>query len=345
MKREEFYDQLAKLDEEQLKKTLWTVYWRSAAPVRERIEAELNPEAKTAAVTAKPGAPDPGQVREEVAQFAALARAGSYLARDRRVSPRERSGWRFTFRRLATNAQTALAAQDSGPAEEALAEIIDLACYTRSYEVFHSEDPMEAAKYVVSDAVTALWRTLLSRYGLEQFARRAMPQLARWESQYGWTRTGWGSIAEKEIPLATVLEQLLPNPDAWITCTDHYLQALDQLAPVPEPTKSRQASSYRGHDDAYYRRKERTDNLGHWHSLLLERLPDYDASDRIDKLVTHPALTGPELLLLRARWAQHSNDLPTARTLVTEALSEVPGHQELLAYAAEIDAPRPTRYR
>ena len=48
---------------------------------------------------------------------------------------------------------------------------------------------MEAARFVVSDAVELLWRTLLDRYGFAGFADRAAPQLIRWESRFGWTRS------------------------------------------------------------------------------------------------------------------------------------------------------------
>jgi len=34
---------------------------------------------------------------------------------------------------------------------------VDLACDMRSYDYFHSDDPVEAAKFVVSEAVAALW--------------------------------------------------------------------------------------------------------------------------------------------------------------------------------------------
>ncbi|GAA4204509.1 hypothetical protein GCM10023074_42270 [Microbispora amethystogenes] len=44
MNREQFYATLAPLDEERLKKTLWTLYWRGSAQLRERIEAERTPD-------------------------------------------------------------------------------------------------------------------------------------------------------------------------------------------------------------------------------------------------------------------------------------------------------------
>lgn len=44
MNREEFFSKLTGLDEERLKKALWNLYWRGNATLRERIEAELEPE-------------------------------------------------------------------------------------------------------------------------------------------------------------------------------------------------------------------------------------------------------------------------------------------------------------
>ncbi len=62
----------------------------------------------------------------EVRDFVELAESGAYIAGDRRVSRTERTKWRVTFRRLATEAQSALHATDSGPAEEAKELMIDL---------------------------------------------------------------------------------------------------------------------------------------------------------------------------------------------------------------------------
>ena len=42
--------------------------------------------------------------------------------------------------------------------EEALALLIDVACETRGVDYFRSEDPMAAARSVVSDAAALLWR-------------------------------------------------------------------------------------------------------------------------------------------------------------------------------------------
>src|SRR5262249_12546141 len=44
MDREEFFGKLAPLDEERLRKALWNLYWRGSAGMRERIEAELDPD-------------------------------------------------------------------------------------------------------------------------------------------------------------------------------------------------------------------------------------------------------------------------------------------------------------
>jgi hypothetical protein len=226
-----------------------------------------------------------------------------------------------------------------------MADLVDLACSAKDMDYFHSEDPIEAARFVVSDAAAALWTAMLSRHGLDEFTRRAMPQLIKWESEYGWTRSGYGAVSEKETPLAHILARLLPTPDAWVTCTGHYLEAPDQVATAPRGKAHGGILFGRssGFDESGYRRRRRTANLSAWHELLLDRLPDYDAADRLDRLVEHPALGGAELLLLHARRALQTGDLGQARTLTTEALNQLPGHQELLALAAEIGTDLPER--
>jgi uncharacterized protein YfiM (DUF2279 family) len=98
--------------------------------VRERIEVELAGDGHARPPhLAKPPA-DPETVQDEVDDFVALARSGAYLGGDRRVSPRERSRWRFTFKRLAADAQDALRAEEAEPAASALEKLIDLACET-----------------------------------------------------------------------------------------------------------------------------------------------------------------------------------------------------------------------
>ena len=44
---------------------------------------------------------------------------------------------------------------------------------------------MEAARFVVSHAVSALWQTMLDQHGFAAFAERATRRLIRWESEYG----------------------------------------------------------------------------------------------------------------------------------------------------------------
>jgi hypothetical protein len=43
MNRDEFFAKLSPLDADQLRKVLWTLYWRGSGPLRERIEDELEP--------------------------------------------------------------------------------------------------------------------------------------------------------------------------------------------------------------------------------------------------------------------------------------------------------------
>ena len=94
-------------------------------------------------------------------------------------------------------------------------QLIELACDASDGGYFHSENPLEAARFVVSHAVSALWQTVLDQHGFGQFARRAAPQLIRWESRYGWAR--WeGQVSEHESSLARVLESMLATPDMWV---------------------------------------------------------------------------------------------------------------------------------
>jgi hypothetical protein len=123
--------------------------------MRERIEAEVDPQQGDRRSRIAKGPADPQVVLGEVREFVALARSGAYLGGDRRVSPAERTRWRFTFQRLVADAR-ALQGEDVGTAATA-EELIDLACETRGYDYFRSEDPVEAARFVVSDAVALLW--------------------------------------------------------------------------------------------------------------------------------------------------------------------------------------------
>jgi hypothetical protein len=185
MNREEFIAKLDGFDGERLKRTLWNLYWRGTATMRERIEALLEPE-ENARRRAARAAIDPEEVLDEVEDFVALVRSGAYMGGDRRVAPRERTRWRFTFRRLAADAQAALRdEQNINPGATALERLIDLACSMRDIDYVHSDDAVEAARFVVSDAAMALWGAVLARHGFAGFAQRAAPQLIRWESRYG----------------------------------------------------------------------------------------------------------------------------------------------------------------
>jgi hypothetical protein len=338
MKRDEFMAKLDGFDGERLKRALWNLYWRGAATMRERIEGELDPGEIVRRSAAK-AVVDPEQVLDAVEDFVTLVRSGAYMGGDRRVAPRERTRWRFTFQSLAADAQGALRNEENlKPGATALERLIDLGCSMRDFDYVHSEDAVEAARFVVSDAVTALWTALLARYGFAGFAQRAAPQLIRWESRHGWTRHGWGEVAKKEVSLATVLGSMLVIPDTWIGFADHYLAALDKVA-GDEQTKPTQRY---GHPTDRSRRV-RAGALAEWHDLLLRKLLTYEADDRLERLIHHPALAGPELGLMQARLAHHRGDLQGARTLVEGGLRELPGHQELLKFALEIQAPLSAR--
>jgi hypothetical protein len=312
MNREQFFGKLAALDEQRLKKALWNLYWRGSAATRERIEAEIDPDQHDRGRRPSKEPADPQLLLGEVSEFVALARSGAYMAGDRRVSPRERTRWRLTFKRLVSDAQDGLRGQDAGVAATALEQLIDLACESRDYEYFHSEDPMEAAGFVVSDAVALLWATLQAHHGFAGFAERAAPQLVRWESRHGWTRSGWGRVSEKETSLASVLAQMLTAP----TCGSGSPTATwtrwtaSPVMPRPRATAS---GNPRGRE-----RERRTADLAEWHRLLLDWLIGSEAEDRPDRLARHPALGGPELAFLKAWLAHQRGEVSSARDLVNE---------------------------
>jgi hypothetical protein len=339
MNRDEFFAKLSGLDEDRIKKALWNLYWRGSAQLRERIESELDPAQDAVRKRAAAEPPDPDTVLSETRDFAELARAGAYIAGDRRVSPKERTRWRLTFRRLAADALAALRHEESGPAEEAVALLVDLACETKRFDYFRSEDPMEAAQFVVSDAAATLWEFVRERHGFAQFATIAAAQLPRWESAYGWSRCGWGKLAEKETSLASVLGRTLRAPDAWTAFADCYLDALDQIART-EAAKPASWPSY-SYPDPDYQRSDRTRDLAEWHSLLLERLAGSEAEDRLDRLAEHPALGGPELTFVQARLAQLRGDTDAARTLMEASLGRLPGHDGFADFAVQIGAELP----
>lgn len=346
MNREQFYARVSGLDAEQLRKTLWTLYWRGTAQVRERIDDALSPPGEPKRKVEN--LPDPDEVLDEVTEFVSMARDGAYMYGDRRVSRTERSKWRVTFRRLATQAQSALHAADTGPGEQAMELLVDLASEMRRVEYFHSEDPVEAARFVVSHAASALWQTVLDQHGFAAFAERAAPQLIRWESEYGWSR-GDGKVAEHETTLAEVLAPLLTSPQAWRDFAVAYLSALDAIArqeTAAEGTSSRRrAWGSGGMSDSDFRRRDRAGTLATWHEMLVERLAGTEDAALLDRLVSHRGLAGPEVTFLRAQVARRADDLAAARKLIADCLEELPGSTEFLDFAAGIGAALPPRAR
>ena len=337
MNREQFYTAMANLGEDQLRKALWNLYWRGAAPVRERIEAELAPPESRAQPRSKVASVDPAAVLHEVGDFIALARSGAYMAGDRRVSRTERSRWRFTFKRLLSESRQALLAPDNAASAAALTALLDFSCRLRDYDYFHSPDPVEAAGLVFSDEVALLWGRILQQEGFPVFAKVAAGQFVRWESPYGWTRSGFGRIGEKETTLTDVLVTMLPVPDTWVTFAGCYLTALDELkSPAPR-------SPSRNYSDLT--RDQRTRALARWHLMLLDRFIDTDDEDFLDRLANHPELGGPELTYFQARLAHRRGDTDRAGVLIHESLSKLPGHEGFLDFAQEIGATMPARAR
>jgi hypothetical protein len=205
-------------------------------------------------------------------------------------------------------------------------------------QYFRSEDPVEAAQFVVSDAAALLWETVRDRHGFSAFARQSAPQLLRWESRYGWTTHGWGQVSEKETSLASVLVRMLAAPDAWTTFADCYLAALDQVARADATAPPRIYYGSWGPGDNGYRQRERARNLAEWHGLLLERLAGSGAEDRLGRLASHRALGGPDRTFLQAHLAHQRGDIAAARKLIADCLRELPGDQDFARFAAKIGA-------
>jgi len=133
---------------------------------------------------------------------------------------------------------------------------------------------------------------------------------------------------------------MLSVPDAWTVFADRYLDALDEItrAGARKPASSRSDFSY---PDSDFVRKDRTRDLAEWHAMLLERLAGSEAEDRLDRLVGHPALGGPELTFVRARLAELRGDAGTARDLAQECLQRLPGHQGFAVLAVRVGAELP----
>jgi hypothetical protein len=298
LSREQFFAAARELDAGRLREVLWRVYWRGPAAVRARVEAEL---AGGPVPSAGPAEVDPADVLAQVREFVGLVRAGSYFAGDRRVSPKQRSRWRFVFRDMVHSARRALTADAAAtsvdgeptgqpvapgarPGEAAVELLIDLACDMSGTDYFRSQDPIAACGVVVSDEVGLLWRCLLERDGLDQLARVAMPQLLRWESPYGWTRRGYGPVAQRETTLAHVLSGLLVVPTSWDVVAEHYVAALDALA-APRAAGHREPRRAFG-----YTGRARAEALAGWNALLAEHLAGGMSEPLLRRVVTHPAL-------------------------------------------------------
>lgn len=337
MNRDQFFAKLAILDEDGLRKVLWTLYWRGSAPVRERIEEQLDPDGHRQARRRDQQPADPDAVLDQVRGLVDLARSGAYLAGDRRVSPKERSRWRSTFCHLASDAQDALRTDGFDTAALALELMIDLACETADYEYFRSEDPMQAAGFVVSDAVAQLWSTVLKRRGFPEFAELAAAQLIRWEAPYGWTRRGDGTVADKETSLAEVLAGMLHAPDHWTGFAARYLDALDRLG-GGGTSRTRRVGPV-----ADRKPQHRAHALAGWHGMLLNRLVDSESEGLLDRLIANPALAGPELTFVEARLVSRRGDRARASKLVYECLEQLPGHRGFHDFANRIQAPLPPR--
>lgn len=269
LSRDQFHAALAGMDRAGLAKILWTLYWRGPAQGRERIEDLIEPQRKEARQQGAPQPPAAAEVLARVTEFAALARSGAYLAGDRRVSPKERTRWRHTFRGLAQDSRDALG-DDVETAVRALSILIDLACETSGVDYFRSEDPVEAARFVVSDEAAAMWSRLRDARGANHMVEQAVGHLLRWERRYGWTRRGEGWVSEREASLASTLADFLVVPDLWVTAAHRYA---DLLA---ERTTS-----------ASGRRRGRTAPaaaLREWDALLLSHLDPAEHANLLERL-------------------------------------------------------------
>jgi hypothetical protein len=183
---------------------------------------------------------------------------------------------------------------------------------------------------------------MLRHDGFAAFARRVPDQLIRWEADYGWTRRGYGQVPEKETVLAVPLARLLSTPDMWRTFAESYLEALD-AAGQADPARPRIA--YGTFDETRYRRNQRAMDLAAWHEMLLDRFAGSPEDELLDRLAMSPALAGPELTFLRAMIAERRGDVARAAALVTECLTERPGHLGYLDFAVEVGAELPPRAR
>jgi hypothetical protein len=336
MNRDEFFGRISPLEPAGLRSVLWTLYWRGDAAMRERIETELAV-IRHGAAARKAAAPvvDPGQVRLKVQDFVELARSGAYFAGSRAVSPKERTRWRFTFKALADEVQRALRSPEPDEAFPAAEQLIELARDMNDTYYFRSEDPVEAARFVVSEMAAVLWTAVLRRSGFTEFAGSAARQLIRWESRYGWTRYGSGAVATKEELLADVVSGILPSPDAWNSFADAYLRALDGISAATAARTGRKGNGASPSGEAPGSRASR---LARWHAMVVDRLMGGEREDLVDRLLTHPAISGVETEFVRAQWESRRGNLAAAKRTIQACLRKAPRHAEFLEFAVTIGA-------
>jgi hypothetical protein len=344
--RTAFHAIVGALDADTLRKILWNLYWRGPAALRERIEDALDPAEATRKQRTRNDV-DGEDLSDDVQRFVTLARSGAYIGGTRDVSRQERTKWRVTCKRLVDDATALLQGSDFEHGAAAIEALIDLLCETQNYNYFRSEDPVAAARIVVSETVHTLWVARLQRQGFAAFARSAAPQFVRWESRFGWTR-GYGPVAERETSLACVLAGMLRGQDAWEAFCDGYLEALDGIAPKPKTDGPRRARgrSRAWDSDAWERRhalERRADKLAEWHALLLERLDLHEAGRQLDRIASHPALTSPEADFMKARISRLRGDNEGARKLIESCLEQTPGHRKFIAFAQDVGATLPRR--
>jgi hypothetical protein len=170
-------------------------------------------------------------------------------------------------------------------------------------------------------------------------------QLIRWESGYGWTRRGYGQVAERETALGVLLARLLATPDMWRTFAGSYLEALDAAGRADPAQRPRILFASFDYDETRYRRHERAKDLAVWHEAVLDRFAGTPEDELLDRLTASPALAGTELTFLRARIAERRGDTAQAAKLATECLKDLPGEPRYLAFAEEVGAELPAHAR
>ncbi len=333
MDRGEFFAALARLDEHQLRTALWNFYAGAGTPLRAHIEAELDARVLPRSSVVQEPQPWPAAVT----QFVALARAGAFLSRGHETSPHHGSNWRSNLQRLHAASLRALGDDDITVAAPVLEELIDLCCETREVDYFSAADPLAEVHLVLSDTVEQLWGRIHSTLGFARFAELAAPQLLRWESCDGWTRTGKRTMRQRERKLAAVLEAMLKTTDEWEMFGARYLDALDAC------TRTGPSGSTRAVDTPRVRACRRAWDLARWHSVLLDHLFGTSAESLLDQVAHHGALGGADVLFLQSQLAQRRGHSDTARRLIRSALDELPGHAAFHAFAEEVGASRAER--